>query len=222
MERSSRASRGDPKKRGYDASRRQADAQQRHRRIIESATELFLDKGFGATAINEMARAADVSAQTIYATFGSKAGVLARAVDVAIAGDYEDVAMIDRPRAWLSPDSGDLFRIAAQVARDSNARVGPLIRVVESAAGSDPSLDEIRLQLITALRSDCAAIFAEVPAAMLRPGLDEEQTADVMALVSSPSTYMTLVADMGWSPEQYEDWLADCLARLLGRSEQPG
>ncbi|WP_068269519.1 TetR/AcrR family transcriptional regulator [Aldersonia kunmingensis] len=222
MESSPRASRVEPKKRGYDASRRQADAQQRLRRIVEAATRLFLDKGFGATSINEIAKAADVSAQTVYATFGSKAAVLARAVDVAIAGDYEDVAMIDRPRAWASPDSGDLFRMTAQVARESNARVGPLIRVVESAAGSDPQLEDLRLQLITGLRADCAAVLAELPEEILRQDLDLSSAADIAASLASASMYMTFVADMGWSPEKYEDWVAEALTRLLGRSPSDG
>ena len=44
--------------------------------------DLFLTVGYGATSINEIARAADVSPQMIYASFGSKAGILAKLADV--------------------------------------------------------------------------------------------------------------------------------------------
>lgn len=64
--------------------------------MIEAAARLFVEQGFGATSINQIAAAAEVSAPTSYATFGSKAGVLARAIDVAVVGDYEDVPVVDR------------------------------------------------------------------------------------------------------------------------------
>ena len=83
----SRGNRGDdpatpPARRSYDASRRQADAVDRRRRVIDAAEELFLSVGYGTTSINEIARAADVSPQMIYASFGSKAGIL-RALSAA-------------------------------------------------------------------------------------------------------------------------------------------
>ena len=46
--------------RRYDASRRRAQAEERQRRVLEVATELFLAQGYGATSIDEIARTADV------------------------------------------------------------------------------------------------------------------------------------------------------------------
>lgn len=57
--------------RKYDNSRRRADAEARQRRIVDAATDLFVEQGFSATSIDQIAAAADVSAPTIYATFGS-------------------------------------------------------------------------------------------------------------------------------------------------------
>jgi AcrR family transcriptional regulator len=89
MERDPMASRGNLSddrltargRRSYDASRRQADAVERRRRVVDAAHDLFLTEGYGATSINEIARAADVSPQMIYASFGSKAGILAKLAD---------------------------------------------------------------------------------------------------------------------------------------------
>ena len=108
------ASRGDEGKRAYDGSRRQADALERQRRIVAAATDLFIQQGFGATSINQIASAADVSAQTIYATYTSKAGVLAKAIDVAVAGDFDDVPVIERvpPLAGAHADSAVSARFA--------------------------------------------------------------------------------------------------------------
>ncbi|MGB8505622.1 TetR/AcrR family transcriptional regulator, partial [Mycobacterium sp.] len=70
-------------RRTYDNSRRRADAEGRQRRIVDAATALFVEQGFGGTSIDQIAAAADVSPQTVYATYGSKAAVLSRAIDVA-------------------------------------------------------------------------------------------------------------------------------------------
>src|SRR4051794_11593353 len=76
--------------RRYDASGRQAEADERRRRVVEAGRELFLEQGYGATSIKAIAEAAGVSAPTVYAQFESKAGILARIVDVALAGDHEE------------------------------------------------------------------------------------------------------------------------------------
>ncbi|HEX2286870.1 MAG TPA: helix-turn-helix domain-containing protein, partial [Mycobacterium sp.] len=83
-------------RRKYDNSRRRADAEARQRSIIEAATALFVEQGFGATTIDQIAAAADVSPQTIYATYGSKAAVLFRAIEVAVAGDYDEAPLMQR------------------------------------------------------------------------------------------------------------------------------
>src|SRR5436189_6282243 len=85
--------------RRYDGSRRQADAIARQQRTAEAATRLFLEQGYGATSIGDIARTADVSPQFVYAAFESKAGVLARAVDFAIAGDTADLTIAERAEA---------------------------------------------------------------------------------------------------------------------------
>ena len=83
-------------KRQYDASQRQDDARARRRRVVEAAHDLFLDRGYGSVTIQEIARQAGVSTQMIYAAFGSKAGILSQAVDQAIVGDDEQVALFER------------------------------------------------------------------------------------------------------------------------------
>ena len=199
------ASRGAEGKRAYDGSRRQADALERQRRIV--------------------AAAADVSAQTIYATYTSKAGVLAKAIDVAVAGDFDDVPVIERvpPLAGASPTQ--LFARFAEFAgivRALNERVAPLIRVLEQAASSDAVLGQLRSQLVDAIRTDALQWVGQLGADRLRPDLSEQEAADVLATTSSPAVYSILTEDSGWTPEQYERWLAAAVPRLLLAAELLG
>ncbi|WP_242419577.1 TetR/AcrR family transcriptional regulator, partial [Frankia sp. CpI1-P] len=69
------------------------------RRIIAAAADLFLDQGYGATTLDQVAARAGVAVQTVYFHFGNKATLLKEALDVAAVGDDEPVALLDRP--WL-------------------------------------------------------------------------------------------------------------------------
>jgi AcrR family transcriptional regulator len=201
-------------RRRYDSTRRQADAEARHRRIVDEATKLFLDNGFGATSIGQIAEAAEVSPQTIYATFGSKAGVLARSIDVALVGDFEDTPAFDRAPKLADADD---FVAYADFLREINERISPLIRVMEQSAATDPALAELRSTLVDRIRSDCRRWVAQIGRKALRPGLSEEQAADVMAVLQAPNVYTSFTVDAGWSPQQYERWIADALPQLLLR-----
>jgi AcrR family transcriptional regulator len=214
MEVGEHVSRDSESRRKYDSTRRQADAEARHRRIVAEATKLFLDNGFVATSIGQIAEAAEVSAQTIYATFGSKAGVLGRAIDVAVTGDYEDVPIFDRAPALQTADD---FTQYAGFITSLNERVAPLIRVMEQAAATDSSLAEVRDALIDRLREDCQHWIAGMGKKVLRKGLTEAEAADVMAVTGSPYVYSFFTVDAGWSPQQYERWIAHALPQLLLR-----
>jgi AcrR family transcriptional regulator len=217
----STASRPRPRRK-YDNSRRRADAEARQRSIIEAATALFVEQGYGATTIDQIAAAADVSPQTIYATYGSKGAVLFRAIDVAVAGDYDETPLMQRAPV-LAEMPGDQhrphFATAAQFVRAMHDRVAPLMRVMEQAASTDPSLAESRTSLLHQIRAGCATWIAQLGPRSLRPGLSEDQAIDVMFTVQAPYLYSMFTVDLGWSADQYEDWLAHALPRLLLRQE---
>src|SRR4051812_18046574 len=85
------------KSRSYDNSGREAAARATRRAVVAAAHDLFLEKGYGATTLNEVAKAAGVSVQTIYAQFGNKQAIVKQVLDEAIAGDDEPVPIVDRP-----------------------------------------------------------------------------------------------------------------------------
>ena len=65
-----------PVKRAYDTRRRQAQARETQAHIAEAARELFVERGWVATSIRDVAERAGVSVQTIYNAFeGGKAAI---------------------------------------------------------------------------------------------------------------------------------------------------
>ena len=82
--------------RAYRSSHRQEQARRTRRRGVDAATAAFLRRGYAATTVRAVAADAGVSVPTVEAAFGSKTRLLMAAIDVAIAGDDELVAMLDR------------------------------------------------------------------------------------------------------------------------------
>ncbi len=88
--------------RAYDMTKRSEAVEGTKRRIAEKALELFRERDYDTVTLNEIARAAGVSHQTVLNHFGSKAGVLPLAGAVfteqvgelqagAVAGDVASV-----------------------------------------------------------------------------------------------------------------------------------
>ena len=69
------------KRRRYDSPVRHEQAARTRARIVGAAGELFLAQGYARTTVRQIAEAADVAPDTVYATFGSKPRVLTALID---------------------------------------------------------------------------------------------------------------------------------------------
>ena len=84
-------------KRSYSSTKRQAQARETRRSILEAALELFVTSGYAATSIQTIAEQAGVAVQTVYAVFGTKRELLRQLIESTIAGDDEPLPISDRP-----------------------------------------------------------------------------------------------------------------------------
>jgi AcrR family transcriptional regulator len=207
------------KSRVYDNSRREAAALETRRAIVDSAHRLFLEKGYGGTSLTDVAEAAGVSVQTLYAQLGSKRVLLKEVLDVAIAGDHEPVAIRDRPAVAAieaEPDGVTKLRLLAQMATTIAARYEPVDRMIRSAAAVDPDVDE---QLEQAERGRLAGMgeFAQHlhDAGVLRQGLTVEEAGQRIWSLHGALLYRQLHVVLGWSHEHVADFIADLLVAAL-------
>ncbi|MBE1491248.1 TetR/AcrR family transcriptional regulator [Plantactinospora soyae] len=201
------------------ANKRTQKAAETRRRILEAARDLFLDQGYGATNLQEVAAAAGVAVQTIYFVFGNKRTLLKELVDVTIAGDDEPVATMNRPwfRDALATDTA-AAHLAAHVrgTREILERVARITKMVGTAATTDIEVAQLwppgrdpRFQVQT------AAAKAMVVKPGARPGVSAEQAADLLYALLSPELYLLFVQERGWSSEQWEQWTYDTLLPQL-------
>ena len=136
-------------RRRYDATSRRARAEGERRatrrRVVGAAHRLFVDKGYVATTIADIAEEAGVAIQSVYKAGKSKADLLHAAVDLAVAGDDEDVLLTDRPPFAAIPGGFLDVLIADAEGRTSSPSPGnPYHRVgwTVSAFGADGHLLE--------------------------------------------------------------------------------
>src|SRR3954447_23867482 len=85
-----------PRLRSYNASRRRAAAQRTRRAILDTATRLFVERGYVATTIADVAAAAGVALDTIYATVGRKPTLFRVLIETAISGAEEPIPAEER------------------------------------------------------------------------------------------------------------------------------
>ena len=130
-------------RRVYRSPRRTAQAQRTRERVVAAAAQEFVRAGFAATTMRSVATAAEVSVPTVERLFGSKTMLLKAAIDVAIAGDHDPVAILDR--AWAAEADAtagatEFLAVVARVVRQAMARSAGLVLAAFQAAATDETL----------------------------------------------------------------------------------
>jgi len=195
------------------------------RRIVAAAADLFLDQGYGATTLDQVAARAGVAVQTVYFHFGNKATLLKEALDVAAVGDDAPVALLDRP--WLEeltaePDPVRVIELWTNGGREILERVAPLLAVVRGTVGADPDL-AAQWEVNEGQRRTAFRVLTDLLAdrGALLPGLTVEGAADLAFLITSAENYIVATHTLGWAPERWQRTTATLLAQSLLR-ETPG
>src|SRR5690349_1194060 len=128
-------------KRPYQSSLRSAQAQSTREAVIAAAGRLFVERGYAATSIEEIAAAAGVSRATVFTSVGGKASLLKTALDVAIVGDDEPIPLPERPRSKAiraEPDPRRYLALYAELVTEMDGRLAGIHEAVRGAAGVDP------------------------------------------------------------------------------------
>jgi AcrR family transcriptional regulator len=207
--------------RRYDASRRRAQAREARQRVLAAATARFTAQGYAATTIAQVAADAGVSSQTVFAQFGTKAKLLGEAVETAIVGDLEPVALHERAamrRVYEARTAAGVLRRFAAVVRDVAERACPIALVAYAAADAEPEvaafverLDQQRLLGATSLATLVVERSGDAGPERI------ERARDVIWLLNSPLQYRLLVVERGWTVERYAAFVEQALLALAGR-----
>ena len=203
--------------RRYDASRRRAQAGRTRQAIIDAARHRFLHDGYTATTIAAIAADAGASVDTIYKSFGGKAGLLRAMCEDALvgAGPVPAEQRSDAMQA-AETDPATLLRGLGSLTAEVAPRIAPLLLLLSTAAESDLALAELRADLESSRLSRMTQVAHTVASRTpLRGARTVEQVADILWTYSSPELYRMLVVLRGWTPERYGEFVGESLVDAL-------
>jgi AcrR family transcriptional regulator len=171
----------------YASQVRDEQARRTRRAIVTAAHDLFLAQGYAATTIDGIAEAAHVSRRTVFNSAGGKVALLKLALDWAIVGDDEPIAL-----------------------------AAPLGEVLIAAADIDPAAAQL-LAEASRNRMLGATMFIRYLASLdgLAAGTTEQRAAELCWALTDGHLYRLLVAQRGWSTADFNRWLSDTLAAAL-------
>jgi len=200
-------------KRPYKSPARERHAGDTRRRIVEATRELLQSEGYAGMTIEGIAKRAEVSAQSVYAVFKSKTGILTELLDQATFGaEYEDAVR----EALNASEPETRLRLAAGIARqihDAQSATFDLLRGAGVVAPELAKLEEQRERLRYERQENMIISLRE--AGRLRPSLDHGTARDIFWMFTGRDVYRMLVRERRWSAQKYQDWLADILVDSL-------
>ncbi len=200
---------GPPVKRQYNSTRRREQASETRLRITHAAHDLFVRKGYGRTTMAEIAGAAGVAVETVYAAFRNKPTLLRQVWYVTFRGDEDDIRLLDRPeiRAVLAePDLGARFCRQAGVYTAVFRRIMPLLVALQGAAASEPAAAAM-LAVWDERRLDVCTRYAQAASSTGHLAVSADECRDVLAATLDGALWQRLVADRGWSDKRFAAWL---------------
>ena len=205
--------------RAYRSASRTGQARRTRERILAAATAQFLAHGYAGTTIRAVARAAQISVPLVETTFGPKPRLLKAAIDVAIAGDDEPVAMLDRE--WVraargAPSAERFLGIVASVLAPAQSRSAGLVLAALEGSARSAELAELSDQLVEQRATTAGWVVASLGRVAPRPaGLAEAEAVDTLWALMDPALFDRLTRQRGWTVRQYQEWFARVAERLL-------
>lgn len=199
------------KKRVYDSSGRQAQAEETKGRILASAKKLFHAEGFEMVTIEALAKAAKVSAPTIYSLFQSKRGLLRALMDEALPTE-QFLSLVEENRREPSPQKK--LAISAKIARQMYDAERAQMDVFRGASVLAPEFKELEREreLRRYKRQEESVKSIEKH---LCEGLSLSKARDILWAFTGRDMYRMYVIERGWTSDEYEKWLSQLLVKTL-------
>ncbi len=205
--------------RSYRSQLRDERARLTRQRLLAAARDAFVARGYAGTTMRLIAAGAGVSVPTAELLFRTKAGLLKAAIDVAIAGDDEQVPVLDRE--WTTPARrastvDALLSTVVGVLGPAQERSAGLVLAALEASATDADLAVLGEQLVRQRETTVGWLVDRITdLAALRPELTRQDAVDTVWLLMDPAVFVRLTERRGWSVPRYQDWVARSVRSLL-------
>ncbi len=205
------------KKRIYISETRNAQAKETRERILLSAKKLLQLEGFEFMTVEKLAKAAKVSAPTIYSLFKSKRGVMLALMDESFPLDRYTALLEELKSKNLAKDR---LAIAAKITREMYDAERAQIDIFRGAVVLAPEFKELekeREQRRYQRQEESTKITMEDKAFLEELSLSKVR--DILWAFTGRDMYRMFVVERGWSSDEYEVWLTQLLIKTLLKND---
>ncbi|GLY15849.1 TetR/AcrR family transcriptional regulator [Kineosporia rhizophila] len=187
----------------YAAATRQA--------ILTAARELFVERGYFGTKVDDIASQARVAAPTVYAVGGGKSGLLLALIQEGVNSSEAEQAY---QQILAQSDPAELVAYLVEATRAMFESWSPLMRQVIAAAPQEAAVRETLALANAGMRQGMVLAARRLDElGGLRPGVSADRAADVFWYYLGNASYFTLTDELAWSPPQAAEWLHQQLVR---------
>ncbi|MET1019161.1 MAG: helix-turn-helix domain-containing protein [Microterricola sp.] len=204
-------------KRKYSSAVREEQAARTRLRILDAASELFLDRGYARTTMKDIAAQADVARDTVHAIFGSKARVLTALIDLRLVPDGTVTNVTQRPDAQAIRDEIDQrkqIELFAKFITGISTELRPVFEILRTASAVEPEMAKV-FQEMDRFRMNNMQTYAKWIANRGPLRVSTRRAAEIIWALASPDVARMLCDEIGWTESQHARWLSDTLIRAL-------
>ena len=188
---------------------RQQQAAATRDRIADAARRLFGTAGYGSTSMQAIATEAGVAVRTVYSAFGTKREILSLICERWL----ERAQARERAQQVLAePDPARRLRGAAGWLRNLYQAGFDVVLIFEAATDESPETRALLRSKLAGRNQVMDAMIGSLDG-HLRVSVREAQA--VYRALAAPGVYRELVDESDWTPDQFEQWVADALERQL-------
>jgi AcrR family transcriptional regulator len=187
----------------YNSPRRREAAAQTRQAVLKAAHRLFVERGYMATSIHDIASAAQVALATVYASVGGKPQLLHEVIAVTTSeAAQRGAAELADPRASPVQVVTGYVRSIRQAVQDH----GDIAELVLSTAFVDASVAHTAVLAEQAFRQELHAVATRL-SSMGALSAEPDDAVDVLAYYLGYPSWRRLTVGLGWDLDRAQAWL---------------
>ena len=188
-------------------------AAQTRRDILMAARKLFVELGYAATSMQQIADEAGVALQTVYSSVGPKAGIILALVDM-----IDEEAGLDNlvPAAMAETEPHRMIAFGVRIPYSFVERCGDYISALISAAAVEKdAATALNVSWTRHQRGALQMAHKLMATGVVRPGLSVEDVHASFVLNTWASTQLLARERFGWDGPTWERWCVRFLTEAL-------
>ena len=203
--------------RKYSSAVRDEQAARTRARVLDAAGELFVERGYARTTMQDVADRAGVARDTVHAVFGGKARLLTALIDVRLVPDGSVANVTQTPAAHAikaERDPRKQIELFATWITELSTQLRPVFEILRTASAVEPEMAAVFSEM-DRFRMQNMQLYAKWFAARGALRVSTRRAGEIIWTLASPDVARMLCDELGWTQAEHARWLADTLARTL-------